>query len=215
MQVAILFQKSKEVAMRQYFYFQSDSDPRLYAFTDDPTSEKLPAESGPWTLVRQMSLDEEWRHPASQAMVTAGVLENGFALWDTALGEGETTNQPPSSKPVIESDRVEGTAVYDTQGKHIGTIKRLVIEKVSGRVVYADMTFGGFLGVGAHHHTIPWDKLNYDTRLGGYRTDITEEQLRDAPALDRAAETWPGREREQVLHDFWRTPPYWRDHMRK
>ena len=39
--------------------------------------------------------------------------------------------------PLIESDHVEGTAVYDASGKRIGTIKRLVIEKVSGHVVYA------------------------------------------------------------------------------
>jgi sporulation protein YlmC with PRC-barrel domain len=161
MPVAILFQKSKEVVMRQYFYFQSGSDPRLHAFTDDPTSEKLPTESGPWTLVRQMSPDEEWRHPASQAMVAAGVLENGFALWDTALGEGETADQPASSKPVIESDRVEGTAVYDTQGKHIGTVKRVVIEKVSGRVAYAVMSFGGFLGMGEHDIAVSMDKLKF------------------------------------------------------
>jgi sporulation protein YlmC with PRC-barrel domain len=201
--------------MRTYFYFQSGMDPRLHAFTDDRTGGKLPTESGPWTLVRQMSLDEEWTHPASKAVVTASVSQNGFALWDTTLAQGETTNPRASSKPVITSDRVEGTAVYNAEGKHIGTINRLVIEKVSGRVVYADMTFGGFLGVGAHHYTIPWDKLKYDTGLGGYRTDITEEQLRVAPAFDLTAEAWPDLEREQTLHDFWRTPPYWRDHMKR
>ncbi len=127
----------------------------------------------------------------------------------------ETGNQSASSNPVILSDRVEGTDVYNLEGKRVGTINRLIIEKVSGRVVYADMTFGGFLGIGARHHTIPWDKLTYDTGLGGYRTDITEEQLRGAPAFDLTAEAWPDLEREQTLHDFWRTPPYWADRFRK
>jgi PRC-barrel domain len=48
-----------------------------------------------------------------------------------------------TGKPLIESDRVEGTTVYDPQGNNIGTIKRLMIEKLSGRVAYAIMSFGG------------------------------------------------------------------------
>jgi hypothetical protein len=49
-----------------------------------------------------------------------------------------------------------------------------MIEKISGRVAYAVMSFGGFLGMGSDEHMIPWSKLTYDTSLGGYRTDITE-----------------------------------------
>ena len=86
-----------------------------------------------------------------------------------------------TGKPLIESDRVEGTTVYDPQGKNIGNIKRLMIEKISGRVAYAVMSFGGFLGMGEEEHAVPWSKLTYDTSLGGYRTDITEDQLRGAP----------------------------------
>jgi hypothetical protein len=83
----------------------------------------------------------------------------------------------------------------------------LLIEKVSGRVVYVDVTFGGLLGLGGHHHTIPWEKLTYDTRLHGYRTDITEEQVRGAPAFYGDDEVWPDRKREQELWDYWRDLP--------
>jgi PRC-barrel domain len=83
-----------------------------------------------------------------------------------------------TGKPLIESDRVEGTTVYDPRGNNIGSIKRLMIEKISGKVAYAVMSFGGFLGLGEEEHAIPWNKLEYDTSLGGYRTDITEQQLR-------------------------------------
>ena len=115
-----------------------------------------------------------------------------------------------TGKPLIESDRVEGTAVYDPKGNEIGSIKRLMIEKVSGRVAYAVMAFGGFLGMGEDEHTIPWNKLNYDTSLGGYRTDITEEQLRGAPDFSRDRSTdWSDRDRERDLHDYDRVPYYW------
>lgn len=112
--------------------------------------------------------------------------------------------------PLIASDRVEGTSVYGSDGNHIGSIKRLMIEKLSGKVTYAVMSFGGFLGLGEEEHTIPWNKLEYDTELGGYRTDITENQLRDAPTFYRENDyRWSDRERERELHDYWKTPYYW------
>ena len=115
-----------------------------------------------------------------------------------------------TGKPLIESDRVEGTTVYDREGNDIGSIKRLMIEKLSGQVAYAVMSFGGFLGMGSEEHTIPWRKLNYDTSLGGYRTDITEDQLRGAPTFYRDQDwDWSDRNREQELHDYYRAPYYW------
>ena len=115
-----------------------------------------------------------------------------------------------TGKPLIESDRVEGTYLYDPQGNEIGSIKRLTIDKLSGRVVYAVMTFGGFLGIGAEEHSVPWGKLTYDTSLGGYRTDITKNELQGAPAFSRdPAYDWSDRSREQELHDHYRVPSYW------
>lgn len=112
---------------------------------------------------------------------------------------------------MIESDRVEGTAVYDPEGNHIGTIKRLLIEKVSGRVEYVDITFGGFFGLGTHHYTVPWEKLSYDTSLGGYRTDITEEQVKGAPTLWEDQD-WLNPKREKEAQVYWGSnwPPHWR-----
>ena len=121
-----------------------------------------------------------------------------------------TQTSEMTGKPLIESDRVEGTTVYDPSGNNIGSIKRLMIEKISGKVAYAVMSFGGFMGMGADEHTIPWNKLTYDTSLGGYRTDITEEQLRGAPSLSRDRDySWNDRQRETELHDYWRSPYYW------
>jgi len=115
-----------------------------------------------------------------------------------------------TGKPLIESDRVEGTSVYDPRGNDIGSIKRLMIDKLSGRVAYAVLSFGGFLGIGEDEYAIPWSKLIYDTSLGGYRTDITEDQLKGAPAFSRDRQyDWSDRKREQELHDFYRTPYYW------
>jgi len=115
-----------------------------------------------------------------------------------------------TGKPLIESDRVEGTKVYDPSDNHIGSIKRLMIDKISGKVAYAVMSFGGFLGIGEEEHAIPWNKLDYDPELGGFRTDITEQQLVGAPKFYRERDyEWSDRARERELHDYWSAPYYW------
>jgi hypothetical protein len=186
--------------MRTYYVFQSRSAPDLRGFAEDPTGSQLPAEDGPWVLAQQINPDDEWELGISRAVVAAALLENGFYLWGVR-------EQRPSTKPVIESDRVEGTAVYDREGGQIGTIKRLLIEKVSGKVLYVDVTFGGFLGIGAHHHTIPWEKLSYDRELGGYRTEISEAQVRGAPSFYGDDQVWPDKKVEQEMRRYWNGPP--------
>ena len=82
---------------------------------------------------------------------------------------------------MIGSDKVEGTSVYGADETQIGTIERVMIDKWSGKVSYAVLSFGGLLGIGDDHYPLPWESLKYDTNLGGYRTGITEQQLQGAP----------------------------------
>jgi PRC-barrel domain len=81
---------------------------------------------------------------------------------------------------LIGSDKVEGTAVYGANDTKIGSIERVMIDKMTGKVSYAVLSFGGFLGIGDDHYPL-WQSLKYDTNLGGYRTGITETQLQSAP----------------------------------
>jgi len=82
---------------------------------------------------------------------------------------------------LIGSDKVEGTAVYGANNEKIGSIERVMIDKISGKVSYAVLSFGGFLGIGDDHYPLPWQSLKYDTGLGGYLTGITLKQLEGAP----------------------------------
>jgi sporulation protein YlmC with PRC-barrel domain len=134
------------------------------------------------------------------------LVEAILAVEDLIMEQVERTQAP--AHPYIRSDRVEGTAVYAADGSRIGTIKYLEIEKVSGQVVYAITSFTSFLSVRADTHTIPWSKLEYDPQLHGYRTDITQDQLHNAPEFSRGDEfDWPEQERER-LHRYWHSPPY-------
>lgn len=90
--------------------------------------------------------------------------------------------QATSANPLIASHRVEGTSIYDPNGKHLGSVRRLMIDRASGRVAYVVMAYGGLHGMGELTHPLPWDALTYDDRLQGYRTTITEDQIRTRPA---------------------------------
>jgi hypothetical protein len=91
--------------------------------------------------------------------------------------------------------------------KNIGEIDHLIIDKLSGRVAYAVMSFGGFMGFGHSHYPIPWGALTYDKSLGGFRTNITEQQLKDAPEF--SDDSWQDRDWEVRTHRHYRAPEYW------
>ena len=110
---------------------------------------------------------------------------------------------------LIGSDKVEGTAVYGSDEKKIGSIERIMIDKLSGRVAYAVLSYGGFLGIGDDYYPTPWSSLKYDTRLGGYVVGITADQLQGAPKYRNDNDwTW-SRENDQRVYDYYKVAPYW------
>jgi sporulation protein YlmC with PRC-barrel domain len=70
---------------------------------------------------------------------------------------------------LIGSDKVEGTDVYRSNGNHVGEIERVMINKRTGKVAYAVMSFGGFLGIGEDYYPIHWSLLTYNERTAGTR----------------------------------------------
>ena len=110
---------------------------------------------------------------------------------------------------LIASDRVEGTKVYDLAGEHIGAIDRILIEKRSGKVSYAVLSFGGFLGIGDNHYPLPWSKLKYDESLGGYKVDISKDQLEGAPKYDYNDDAYWTPENGRRVYDYYGVAPYW------
>jgi hypothetical protein len=108
---------------------------------------------------------------------------------------------------LIGSDKVEGTAVYGANEEKIGSIERVMIDKLSGKVSYAVLGFGGFLGIGNDHYPLPWASLKYDTNLGGYRTAVTEDQLRGAPKYSTENEwSWSDESRTRGINDYYGVP---------
>jgi hypothetical protein len=90
-----------------------------------------------------------------------------------------------SRRRLISADRVQGTPVYDADGDKLGHIEDVMLHKASGRVAYAIMSYGGFLGAGERYHPLPWSMLTYDTEKNGYILPLTRSQLEAAPTLGR------------------------------
>lgn len=93
---------------------------------------------------------------------------------------------------LISSDKVEGTSVYDPSGNSLGSIHSVMIGKTDGKVAYAVLSFGGFLGIGSDYYPIPWAQLRYDTSVDGYVLNTTKEQLEGAPRYS-SGEDWQTR----------------------
>jgi hypothetical protein len=109
---------------------------------------------------------------------------------------------------LIAASKVEGTKVYDRQGESLGSIYDVMIDKRSGQVGYAVMSFGGFLGMGESYHPLPWDVLDYDERQDGYVVDLDKERLQNAPHY-QATETpdWSNRDYSRRIDDYYGVPP--------
>ena len=105
---------------------------------------------------------------------------------------GHTMPSDATSGPVetdetarlIASNKVEGTAVYDGDGQRLGSVYNFMVDKYTGQVAYAVLSFGGFLGIGENYRALPWHSLTYDTGLGGYVVGLSRQELEAAPRHD-------------------------------
>lgn len=123
------------------------------------------------------------------------------------LSKEESNMAKSLTANLVSSSDVNGTEVYARDGTKIGSIDHLMIDKQSGKVAYAVMGFGGFLGMGEDHHPVPWGKLTYDAHKNGFVTDITESELKGAPTP--TANWYADRDWEHRVHRHYEVPFYW------
>ncbi|MFN3613168.1 MAG: PRC-barrel domain-containing protein [Rubrimonas sp.] len=110
---------------------------------------------------------------------------------------------------LISADKVAGTSVYGADRKKIGSIDKIMVDKHSGRVSFAVMSFGGFLGIGEKLHPLPWNSLRYDEELDGYVVGLTKDALDKAPSYDAGREPdWADPGYREGVRGYWGgTPP--------
>ena len=116
-------------------------------------------------------------------------------------------NNPSETRGrLIPASKVNGTTVYNTAREKLGSIYDVMIDKPSGKVEYAVLSFGGFLGIGDTYHPLPWHKLTYDEQQGGYVVDIDRARLESAPAYNTSDTTvWDDPSYGRQVSDYYDT----------
>jgi sporulation protein YlmC with PRC-barrel domain len=115
-----------------------------------------------------------------------------------------------TSGSLIAADKVNGTDVYNMDGDKLGTVDDIMIDKISGKAIYAVMSFGGFLGIGEKQHPLPWSSLTYDQDREGFVVNLDKRKLEQAPTLDPEDEgfVWTP-DYGRSIDKYYGAPTYW------
>ena len=91
---------------------------------------------------------------------------------------------PSGHTRAIKASKVIGTSVYNLNHEKIGRIEDVVLDKLSNEIMFAVVSFGGFLGIGKKMHPLPWARLDYQKDEDGYVVGLSREALEAAPAYE-------------------------------
>ena len=90
---------------------------------------------------------------------------------------------------LMGADTLLGNDVYNGAGENLGAIKEFMIDMAAGRIGYAVLSFGGFLGMGDRLFAVPWQALKLDTANKRFTLNVSKEKLKGAPGFDK--DHWP------------------------
>lgn len=130
-----------------------------------------------------------------------GLTTKGSSYWGNKDGPGPR---------VMAADTLEGNSVKNTANENLGEIEHIMLDVPTGRVAYAVLSCGGFLGMGEKLFAIPWSALTLDTADKCFRLDVDKEKLKKAPGFDKdhwpsmADETWA-----RNVHTYYGARHYW------
>jgi hypothetical protein len=136
-------------------------------------------------------------------------IRNATTRYDVGSSTKEVHMSERETNALIGSDKVDGTAVYGADQQKIGSVERVMIDKLSGKVAYAVISYGGFMGMGEDHYPTPWSNLKYDTNLGGYLVNLTKDQLEKAPSYADENDWQWSRENDRRVYSYYRAEPFW------
>jgi sporulation protein YlmC with PRC-barrel domain len=119
----------------------------------------------------------------------------------------------PNSGPgpeVMAASTLEGDKVVNAEGDELGKITDIMLDVPSGKIAYAVLSFGGFLGVGDKLFAIPWQALTLDAENKDFILDVDTDKLKAAPGFDK--DHWPSMAQDEwalKVHSYYGVDPYW------
>ncbi|MGO4280308.1 PRC-barrel domain-containing protein [Cupriavidus sp. OV038] len=139
-----------------------------------------------------------------------GIPPGGPGTKGAAIIGGAEQHSAGPGPFVMASDTLEGNKVVDPSGEEIGTIDHIMLDVLGGRIAYAVLAMGGFLGIGEKLHALPWSALTLDTRRKCFVLGVERERIKAAPGFDK--EHWPTMANSQwatTIHEYYGISPYW------
>lgn len=135
--------------------------------------------------------------------VPASADTQGANIVGVGIGDGPGPD-------VMAATSLDGNKVMSSDGEHVGKISDIMLDVRGGRIAYAVLSTGGFLGIGDTLHAIPWSALTLDTDDKCFVIDASADQIKNAPGFDK--DNWPSMADMQwgtAVHEYYKRPPYW------
>ncbi len=143
-------------------------------------------------------------HPTSGTFSTAGA----------AIINAEERRSNGPGPYVMDAGTLRDDAVVNVSGEDLGQIEAIMLDVTSGRIAYAVLSFGGFLGMGKKLFAIPWHALTLDAAEKRFVINVSKERLESAPGFDK--DHWPSMADPawaSELHAYYDVAPYWDDQL--
>lgn len=114
---------------------------------------------------------------------------------------------------VLSASTLMGDEVKNSEGEDLGTLEEIMIDIRNGRIAYAVLSFGGFLGIGEKLFALPWDVMKLDTEEEVFLLDIDKKTLQNGPGFDK--DDWPETTADDDswlarVYEYYECEPYWR-----
>lgn len=110
---------------------------------------------------------------------------------------------------LMGADTLVDEDVYNLEGEDLGDIKEIMLDINYGRVAYAVLSFGGFLGIADKLFAVPWSALKLDTVNKRFLLNVEKKRLESAPGFDK--DNWPDMADptwQDAIHAYYGTKPY-------
>ncbi len=126
-----------------------------------------------------------------------------------------TTDRGGSPRRILSANTLRGTQVRNSEGDDLGKIEEIMLDQPSGKVAYAVLSFGGFMGMGDKLFAIPWKAISLDQENKQAILDVQPDVLDNAPGFDK--DHWPDFADPQwgeSIHSHYNSTPYWEEDAR-
>jgi sporulation protein YlmC with PRC-barrel domain len=162
--------------------------------------------------IAEGTIDRGGQHPN----VAAGAVESSSISRDDVRDGAENVPAECATqlRRVLTASTLVGDRVRNSAGENLGSIEEIMIDTPSGRVAYAVLSFGGFLGIGSKLFAVPWSAMRLDEGEHEFVLDVDRQTLENAPGFDK--DNWPDMADpafEKQIHGHYGTTPYSEDNM--